>query len=368
MKVECIVIGAGIIGLACARRLAQAGHEVVILEGLDAFGMETSSRNSEVIHAGIYYAKDSLKARLCVEGRQQLYEYCVSHGIAHRRLGKLIVATCSTEIPLLKALQQKAIDNGVCDLQWLSASEVEEREPHLRVEAALFSPSTGIIDSHGLMLALLGDAEAGGAMLAVQSQVIGGKIEKSGIRLQIQGANGSIEEVLAEKVVNSAGLTAPLVARSLENLAQRHIPKPYYCKGSYFTLGMPSPFKHLVYPVPNSAGLGVHVTLDLAGCARFGPDTEWIDLPNYEIDMQRSLIFYEAIRRYWPGLSDNVLQPGYIGIRPKIVGPSEPAADFMIQGVKEHGIFGLINLFGIESPGLTASLAIAERVHSKLSE
>lgn len=368
MNVECIVIGAGIIGLACARRFAQAGIEVVILEAMDTFGTETSSRNSEVIHAGIYYPKNSLKAKLCVEGKQQLYEYCATHAIQHQKLGKLIVATSVEEIPILREIQQKAINNEVFDLEYLSQSDIQAIEPQIRAEAALFSPSTGIIDSHGLMLALLGDAEAAGAMLAVKSRVIGGQVEQTGITLQIQGESGDIETITAKMVINSAGLAAPIVAASIEGIPSHLVPKAYYCKGSYFTLGTASPFKHLVYPVPNSAGLGVHITLDLAGQARFGPDTEWVDIPNYEVDIKRADSFYEAVRRYWPALKDGAIQPGYVGMRPKVAGPTDPAADFMIQTRHEHGIPGLVNLFGIESPGLTASLPMADKVYSALCD
>lgn len=367
MEIDCVVIGAGIIGLACARRLAMSGREVVILEAADTFGTETSSRNSEVIHAGIYYPQGSLKARLCVVGKVQLYEYCLSHGVPYKKLGKLIVATTPSEVSALRGIQEKALANGVCDLQTLSQSELKTYEPAIRAEAALFSPSTGIIDSHSFMLALLGDAEAAGAMLAVQSRVIGGNIESDGIRLQVQSLNGAEEEILAKEVINAAGLTGPAVAASIQGMPDRFIPKSYYCKGTYFTLSISSSFRHLIYPVPNSAGLGVHLTLDMAGQARFGPDTEWVTTPNYEIDPRRSTLFYEAIRRYWPALPDDTLQSGYVGMRPKIAAPNQPAADFMIQGQKAHGIQGLVNLFGIESPGLTASLALADQIFLELA-
>ncbi len=366
MNVDCIVIGAGIIGLAVARRLAMSGREVVILEAADTFGTETSSRNSEVIHAGIYYPKGTLKAQLCVAGKVQLYDYCLSHSVPFKKLGKLIVAATLSEVPALKGIEEKAIANGVCDLQYLSQSELKTYEPDIRAEAGLFSPSTGIIDSHSFMLALLGDAEANGAMLAVQSRVIGGNIEHDGIRLRVKTLDGSEDEICAKMVINSAGLTAPSVAASIQGMSEQHIPKAYYCKGTYFTLGVSTTFKHLIYPVPNSAGLGVHLTLDMAGQARFGPDTEWVTTPNYDIDSRRSDSFYEAIRQYWPDLPDDALQPGYVGMRPKIAAPNQPPADFMIQGQKVHGIPGLVNLFGIESPGLTAALAIAERILSGL--
>lgn len=365
MKTECIIIGAGVIGLACARYFALMGKEVIVLESADTFGTEISSRNSEVIHSGIYYPKDSLKAQLCVSGKTQLYQYCLKNGIAHRRMGKLIVAT-SSEISALKIIQNRAKENGVQDLEYLSAKEIKTYEPSIQAEAALFSPSTGIIDSHGLMLALLGDAETAGAMLAVRSQVISGRVESNGIKLRVQGSDEQHTEIFAKMVVNASGIAAPKVAASIQGLSQKFIPRAYYCKGTYFTLSIPSPFKHLIYPVPNSAGLGVHLTLDMMGQARFGPDTEWVDSPDYQIDIRRSGLFYEAIRRYWPKLPDDVLQPGYAGVRPKIVDAGQAAADFMIQGPKMHGIRGLVNLFGIESPGLTASLAIAENAFKAL--
>jgi L-2-hydroxyglutarate oxidase LhgO len=368
MHIDCVVIGAGIIGLAVARRLALAGREVIILEAADTFGTETSSRNSEVIHAGIYYPQGSLKARLCVAGKVQLYEYCLSHGVPYKKLGKLIVATTPSEVAALKGIQEKAFANGVSDLVYLSQSELKNYEPAIRAEAALFSPSTGIIDSHSFMLALLGDAEAAGAMLAAQSRVVGGNIENGTIKLRVQGIDGAQEEILAQTVINAAGLTAPSVAASIQGMPHQLIPKAYYCKGTYFTLGVTTSFRHLIYPVPNSAGLGVHLTLDLAGQARFGPDTEWVTTPNYDVDPGRSVVFYEAIRRYWPELPDDSLQSGYVGMRPKIAAPNEPAADFMIQDEKTHGVTGMVNLFGIESPGLTASLAIAEHVVKKLSD
>jgi L-2-hydroxyglutarate oxidase LhgO len=367
MNVDCIVIGAGIIGLAVTRHLAMAGREVVILEAADTFGTETSSRNSEVIHAGIYYPQGSLKARLCVAGKVQLYDYCLSHGVSHKKLGKLIVATSPSEVAALKGIQEKAIANGVCDLEYLSQSKLKNYEPDIRAEAALFSPSTGIIDSHSFMVALLGDAEAAGAMLAVQSRVVGGNIEREGIRLRVQSLNGIEGEICAKVVVNAAGLTGPTVAASIQGMPEALIPKAYYCKGTYFTLGVSPPFRHLIYPVPNSAGLGVHLTLDLAGQARFGPDTEWVTTPSYDIDPKRGTSFYDAIRQYWPALPDNALQPGYVGMRPKIAAPNQPTADFMSQGEKTHGVRGLVNLFGIESPGLTASLALAEHVALELS-
>lgn len=363
-SVDCIVIGAGVVGLACARALALAGREVVILEAAETIGTEVSSRNSEVIHAGIYYPKDSLKATLCVRGKHQLYEYCRTHGIAYKQLGKLIVATDHNETHVLQEIKNRAEANGVLDLEWVTAQDLKQMEPEISAIRALYSPSTGIIDSHGLMLALLGDAERAGAMLAVKSRVIGGRIEHElPILLKVQIEEH--EEILhARTVINSAGLSAPSLAHSILGFPKEKIPQGYYCKGNYFTLNCPARFNHLIYPVPNSAGLGVHLTLDLAGCARFGPDTEWVDELNYDVDINRANSFYEAIRRYWPHLPNHSLAPGYVGIRPKITGPNEKAGDFTIQTESEHGVSGWVNLFGIESPGITASLAIADEVAS----
>ena len=359
-KVDCIVIGAGVVGLACARALALAGREVIVLEEADAIGTHTSSRNSEVIHAGIYYPPGSLKAGCCVQGRQRLYRYCETHGVAHRRCGKLIVATQNAQLAALHKMQALAAANGVGDLRLLTRDETQEMEPALRCVGALLSPSTGIIDSHGLMLAYQGDAEARGAMLAPLSPVNGGSIEADGILLDIGGAHPM--RVSARTVINSAGLNAQRLAASLNGFPRDKVPPTYYAKGSYYSLTGRPPFSHLIYPVPEAAGLGVHLTLDLAGQARFGPDVEWIDKIDYDVDLRRADGFYRAIRDYWPGLKDGQLTPGYAGIRPKLGGPGEPASDFVIQGPTQHGIAGLVNLFGIESPGLTASLALADRV------
>jgi L-2-hydroxyglutarate oxidase LhgO len=356
-KVECVVIGAGVVGLAVARALAIAGREVVILEAEDAIGTHTSSRNSEVIHAGIYYPKGSLKARACVAGRRLLYEYCATHGVPHRRCGKLIVAANEAQILELKAIQNKAHENGVSDVVEIPAAEAMRMEPALRCVAALHSPSTGIIDSHALMLAYLGDAEAAGAMLALKSSLESVVVSPQGFELQVTDTR-----IRASLVVNSAGLRAPSVARLMEGFPPGKVPPEFYAKGNYYSLAGRPPFSRLVYPVPEPGGLGVHVTLDLAGQARFGPDVEWVDRIDYEVDPRRAERFYAAIRRYWPSLPDGALAPGYAGIRPKISGPKEPAADFLIQGPSEHGVAGLVNLFGIESPGLTASLALADHV------
>jgi L-2-hydroxyglutarate oxidase LhgO len=361
-KLDAVVIGAGVVGLAVARALALAGHEVVIVEAEDAIGTHTSSRNSEVIHAGIYYPKGSLKARSCVAGKELLYEYCVAHGVPHRRSGKLIVATNPEQGSELLSIQKKAHANGVTDVVWMTRDQALALEPELACSAALYSPSTGIIDSHALMLAYLGDAQDRGAMLALKSAFIDATVESDGFALRVEGA----EALKARILVNSAGLRAPSVAKRIEGYDRKLAPGEYYAKGNYYALNRKSPFSRLVYPVPEPGGLGVHVTLDLAGQARFGPDVEWVKTIDYDVDPQRAQRFYAAIRRYWPGLPDGSLSPGYAGIRPKTAGPGEPAPDFMVQGPRQHGIRGLINLFGIESPGLTASLALAALVLQEL--
>ncbi|MBM3951775.1 MAG: NAD(P)/FAD-dependent oxidoreductase [Rhodospirillales bacterium] len=363
--IDTAVIGAGVIGLAVARHLAQEGREVVVLEAADAIGTVTSSRNSEVIHAGIYYAKDSLRARLCVPGKRALYRYCAEHGVGHRRTGKLLVAVEEAEVAGLDAIRARAAANGVGDLKRLEAAEARALEPQLRCRAALFSPSSGIVDSHGLMLALQGDAETRGAMVAFNSPVTGGEARGDGIDLEVGGATSV--RVLARTVVNCAGLGAQAIAQSIRGARADAIP-PLHCgKGSYFTLAGRSPFRHLIYPVPGTSGwLGVHVTLDLAGRARFGPDLEWVAEPNYDVDPARADKYYPAIRRYWPGLPDGALQPGYAGVRPKLAPAGQPERDWVIAGPETTGVPGLINLFGIDSPGLTACLAIADAVGRKL--
>jgi len=358
--VECVVVGAGVIGLAVARALAAAGHEVLVLEQERWVGSHTSSRNSEVIHAGLYYPKDSLKARYCVEGRNQLYAYCAEHGVAHKRIGKLVVACSEAEIPALRGVMAKAAANGVGDLEFVSGNEARGLEPELFCLAAFFSPSTGIIDSHGLMLAYESDAEAAGATIVLRAPVLGGRIERHGFTLEVGGEEPTT--IACERLVNSAGLEAPLLARRIAGVPPEAVPGAYFCRGVYFTHSGRAPFRRLVYPVPESAGLGVHLTLDLAGQARFGPDTEWIDGIDYTVDPRRGERFYAAIRTYWPGLKDGALQPGYAGVRPKINGPKDAAADFVIAGPAAHGVPGLVNLFGIESPGITASLPLAAHV------
>ena len=357
------MVGAGVVGLAIARELAAAGREVIVLEAEDAIGTHTSSRNSEVIHAGIYYPKGSLKARACVAGRQLLYEYCASHAVPHRRCGKLIVATTEKQLAELGALREKAHANGVTDVDWIAKDEVARLEPELFCMGALLSPSTGIIDSHALMLAYLGDAEGAGAMLALKSPLERAMARDGGFELQVTGA----EPIACSVLVNSAGLRAPSVARRIEGYPAELAPRELYAKGNYYSLARRSPFSRLIYPVPEPGGLGVHVTLDLAGQARFGPDVEWVERIDYDVDPRRAERFYAAIRRYWPGLPDGSLLPGYAGIRPKTAGPGEPAPDFEIQGPRRHGVPGLVQLYGIESPGLTASLALARLVREELS-
>jgi L-2-hydroxyglutarate oxidase LhgO len=358
---DAVVIGAGVVGLAVARALALAGREVIVLEAETSFGTITSARNSEVIHAGIYYPPGSLRAALCVRGKALLYDYCASHGVAHRRCGKLVVAADAIELPALDRLRATALANGVTDLQPLSAAQARALEPALQCHSALLSPSTGIIDSHGLMLALLGDAERHGAMLALCSPLLGGRITPQGMVLDVGGDTPMT--LRARSVVNSAGLSAPALARRLAGLAPQHVPRDHLAKGCYFSLAGHAPFSRLVYPAPGqSSHLGVHLTLDLGGQARFGPSFEWVDSIDYSVDPAGADAFYAEVRRYWPALPDGALQPGYAGLRPKISGPGEPAADFRIDGPAQHGVPGLVNLFGIESPGLTACLAIAERV------
>ncbi len=362
-RVDCVVVGAGVVGLAVARALAMAGREVMVLEAAEAIGTGTSSRNSEVIHAGIYYPRGSLKARLCVQGRQLLYAYCSERGVAHQRCGKLIVATDEGQRGMLGSVAAKAQANGVHDLRWLEGGEAMAMEPALQCVAALHSPSTGIVDSHALMLALQGDLEHAGGMVVCHAEVLQAAAVAGGMWLRT--ADGT--ELTARTVVNAAGLQAPALASRMAGLAAQHVPRAFYAKGNYFTLSGRAPFSRLIYPVPEAAGLGVHLTLDLGGQAKFGPDVQWVaDPQDLQVDPARSNGFYAEIRRYWPALPDGALAPGYAGIRPKISGPDAPAADFAIQGPQTHGVAGLVQLFGIESPGLTSSLAIAAHVESLL--
>jgi L-2-hydroxyglutarate oxidase LhgO len=359
-RVGCVVIGAGVIGLAVARRLAQAGREVIVLEAAEGIGTVTSSRNSEVIHAGIYYPAGSLMARMCVSGKHALYDYCRDHGIPHRNCGKLIVATTPNETVKLQSIKAHAEANGVHDLQTLSGKEARALEPALNCDAAVLSPSTGIIDSHAFMLALRGDAEDAGTACAFHAPLLRGKAISGGFELEVGGE--APMTLACELLVNAAGLAATSVARGIDGMPIELIPPAYLAKGNYFSCAARAPFSHLIYPVPEPGGLGVHLTLDMAGQARFGPDVEWVDAIDYAVDPARAERFYPAIRRYWPTLPDGALMPSYSGMRPKIVPPAVAAQDFLIQGPTDHGVGGLVNLFGIESPGLTSSLAIADYV------
>jgi L-2-hydroxyglutarate oxidase LhgO len=362
-RVDAVVVGAGVIGLAVARALALSGREVLVLESEGAIGTGTSARNSEVIHAGIYYPTGSLKSRLCVSGRDSLYAYCEERGVAHQRCGKLIVANTPSQSAALPAIVEKARANGVLDLRVLDREQSRQMEPELECVGAVYSPSTGIVDSHALMLSLQGDIENAGGLVACHTAVEQVTMTSEG--LEVLTADGT--RLLTRTVVNAAGLGACDLARRVQGLAVHHVPKAWFAKGNYFTLSGRTPFSHLIYPAPEPdkhlAGLGVHLTIDLGGQARFGPDVQWVDsADDLQVDPSRGNAFYAAVRRYWPGLPDGALQPGYAGIRPKISGPHEPAADFVIHGQQAHGVPGLVNLFGIESPGLTSCLAIAARV------
>jgi L-2-hydroxyglutarate oxidase LhgO len=357
-RVACVVVGAGVVGLALARTLSRRGLEVVVLEAEDRIGTGISSRSSEVLHAGLYYPAGSLKARLCVEGRRQLYAYCQARGVPHRRCGKLVVATDAGQEEALRALRARAEANGVEGLEWLDGPAARRLEPGLRCVAALHSTVTGIVDSHGLMRALRADAEEAGALVVPRSPVVGGRPTPAGLEVDVGGAEPST--FLAGRVFNAAGLGAQGVARAFQGIRPGAVPPLRLAKGSYFGLAGAAPFTRLVYPVPVHGGLGVHLTLDLGGQARFGPDVEWVEREDYRVDPARAEAFYAEVRRYWPDLPDGALQPAYAGIRPKLHGPGEPAPDFLVQREDAHGVPGLVNLFGIESPGLTACLALAE--------
>lgn len=370
-KTACVVAGAGVVGLAIAREMTMRGFETLVLEAEHMIGTHTSSRNSEVIHAGIYYEPDSLKARFCVEGKERLYTYAAAQGIPHKRCGKLIVATSEAQHAALDKIVARATACRVHDLQRLSATEAQALEPAIRCTAALFSPSTGIIDSHTLMLSLQGDAENHGAAIAFNTEIL--RIEQidGGFSITTRDRESGEEFTLeSERFINAAGLGAQAIAATIDGLAPEHIPALHLAKGNYFSASGKNPFSHLIYPVPVDGGLGVHLTLDLNGQMRFGPDVEWLKQVSpqtgldYSVDPQRGDSFYAAIRQYWPELPDDVLQATYSGIRPKLSGSGEAAADFRISGSDEHGITGLINLFGIESPGLTSSLAIAAYVNT----
>ncbi len=363
--VDCIVIGAGVVGLAVARELALAGREVVVLESAALIGSETSSRNSEVIHAGLYYPPGSLKAHCCVAGKQLIYSYCAERGIEARAIGKLLVACNEGQIAKLKAIEENARRNGVHDLRWLTKDEARAIEPEVTCTAAVFSPSSGILDSHRYMLAMQGDLEDAGGVIAFNSPVESGRVEDGKVVLN---ASGGIE-LKANLVVNAAGLNAPSVARSIDGIEKALLPRTYLAKGHYFALtGTRSPFRHLIYPMPDEATLGLHATLDLGGGVRFGPDVEWIDKIDYDVDAARAPKFAASVREYWPGLPDGALVPAYTGIRPKIVGAGQPAADFVFHGPAQHGAAGLWNLFGIELPGLTSSLAIAAELRHRITQ
>src|ERR1700761_6514120 len=364
-RVDCVVVGAGVVGLAVARKLAQAGREVIVLEAAEGIGTVTSSRNSEVIHAGIYYKAGSWMARMCVSGKHALYAYCREHGIPYRNCGKLIVATSPKETERLQSIRAHAEANGVLDMQTLAGEAARELEPALNCDAALLSPSTGIIDSHAYMLALRGDAEEGGAAFAFHTPIVTAKASAG--RIEIDAGGEAPMTLQCDLLVNAAGLGAPAVARNIDGMPIDLIPHAYLAKGNYFSCSARAPFSRLIYPVPEPGGLGVHLTLDLAGQARFGPDVEWVDRIDYAVDPARAERFYPAIRRYWPTLPDGALMPSYSGMRPKIVPPAIAVQDFLIQGPKDHGVDGLINLFGIESPGLTSSLAIADYVGELMS-
>lgn len=362
-----MVIGAGVVGLAIGRALARRGLETLVLEREHAIGTGVSSRNSEVIHAGLYYPAGSLKASLCVRGKALLYAHCESHGVAHRRCGKLVVATSADQIAGLRALQAKAAANGVLDLRWLTRDEAQALEPQLRCEAALLSPSTGIVDSHGLMLSLQGDLERHGGAIAFGAEVTA--VRRDGVGHVVQTAEMALG---ARVVVNATGLSAPLLAANIEGLPTP--PAARFSKGCYFSLQGRAPFSRLVYPLPQDAWLGVHLTLDLGGQARFGPDAQWLDEVtrpdqiDYEVDPSRADVFYADVRRYWPALPDGALQPAYSGVRPKIHAADQPAPDFRIDGPAQHGVPGLLNLMGIESPGLTSALEIAEEALARLPQ
>ena len=355
--VECAVVGAGAIGLAIARALALAGREVVVLEAGSMAGAETSSRSSEVIHGGLYYPTGSLKHRLCVAGREALYRFCAERGVPHRRIGKLIVAASQEQRPALNALAETARRNGV-PVEPLDARQVAALEPAVRAVAGLLSPQTGIIDSHALVLALQGEAEAHGATVALRAPVLGGEAMDAEFRLEIGGAEPG--RLTARRLVNAAGLGAEALSRAIGGIPPASVPRVHLARGVYFALRGAAPFHRLVYPMHDAATLGVHLTLDLAGRGRFGPDIEWIDRIDYTVDPGRRPHFEAAIRRYWPDLPEDALEPAYAGIRPKLQGPGEPPRDFCIQGPGEHGVPGFVALYGIESPGLTSSLAIGD--------
>ena len=361
---DALVIGAGVVGLACAAAIARSGKSVIVAERHARAGEETSSRNSGVIHSGIYYPTASLKARLCVEGRARLYAYCEERGITYRRCGKLVVAQ-TDQVEALRSLQRKAQDNEVTDVELLTDSEARALEPAVRCSAALLSPSTGIIDVHEYMLALEADIQASQGILAYNTEFVRASAGGSGFTAVLR-AGGEATDIGCRYLVNSAGLDAVGLLERIGGYPRDRGHRTWYAKGNYYSCQGVKPFRHLIYPMPNEASLGLHATLDLDGSTRFGPDVEWVDRIDYHVDAGRERSFYASIREYWPALPDGALQPAYAGIRPKRVGPGAPAADFLIEGPPEHGVPGLINLIGIESPGLTSSLAIGGEVASRL--
>lgn len=369
-RIAALVVGAGAVGLAVGRALAQAGHETIVAEAQLSVGQGVSSRSSEVIHAGLYYAPGSLKARLCVRGRQLLYALAASHGVPHRNCGKFVVATTEGQAGALQGLAARAAANGV-PVQWLDAAQATALEPELQCVAALSSPTTGIVDSHAFMLALQGDLEKAGGVVALGSPVESAVLGRGRAPHVVRLRDGT--ELETPLLVNSASLHACALARRFAGLDAAVIPHEHFAKGSYFTLAGTAPFSRLIYPAPADAWLGVHLTLDLGGQAKFGPDLQWLDVRepgaiDYAVDPRRAERFYTEVRRYWPGLADGALQPSYSGVRPKIHGPGESAPDFRIDGPALHGVRGLVNLFGIESPGLTSALAIGEHVAAILQE
>jgi len=362
-QLECVVVGAGIVGLAVARSMALAGHEVVVLEAESEIGMHTSSRNSEVIHAGLYYGDDTLKARLCVEGRALLYQYCEDRQIPHQRIGKLIVTSHKDERAKLEAIQTRALKNGVDDLSFVDSARIRELEPTVVCEAGLLSPSTGIVDSHSLMISLQADIEAGGGTVLTHSRIVRVEVTSSGFGITVEGLAETFE---CKTFINAAGLCASDVAGEIRQFDTKYIERVHFAKGHYFAYQGKSPFNHLVYPLPSDGGLGVHATNDMGGSARFGPDVDWVDTIDYAFDESRKARFVESVKKYFPDLDETRLMPAYTGIRPKLSGPGMPVRDFVIQGPSEHGVAGLVNLFGIESPGLTASIAIGNSVRDLL--
>lgn len=363
-KVDCIVIGAGVVGLAIAKEMAEQGLETILLEREKSFGTITSSRNSEVIHAGLYYPTESLKAKLCVYGNKLLYEYCEKNHVSAKKCGKLIVATDSSQLEILEKIHHQAISNGVKDLSIIDSNEARTLEPHLSCISAIYSGSTGIIDSHGLMLSLLGDFESAGGHIAYQSPLLSAKYIKSNLFSVYVGGNSNTH-IQTNFLINCAGLSAPKVAQLIEGMPADKIPKAYFAKGNYFSLKSKSPFKRLIYPIPQPGGLGIHLTIDMNGTAKFGPDVEWLNIEseteiNYQVCEDRSSQFYSSIKQYWPGIKDDCLVADYSGVRPKITAAG--SIDFLFQTKSEHQLDGLINLYGFESPGLTSSLAIAKHV------